>query len=197
MRPPQNSVGLARVAVVTTATTTATMSMATQAPAGGGAMMAMPSAAMMMPTMPQPTGGGCGGPAGPALQANASLGLFSAADNGLAQDEVAIGIDLGGEWVRASVWDADQKRVVALDLDGFGGPLRAVCRRGLEPSTSRPSRPQAGPATHTREPHLGQVVANDLLRRVEFIGKGIRRKKWLLPVDGQFKIGQVANMRAP
>ena len=136
------------------------MSMATQAPAGGGAMMAMPSSAMMMPTMPQPTGGGGGGgPAGPALQANASLGLFSAADNGLAQDEVAIGIDLGGEWVRASVWDADQKRVVALDLDGFGGPLRAVCRRGLEPSTSRPSRPQAGPATHTRGPHLGQVVA--------------------------------------
>ena len=131
------------------------MSMATQAPAGGGAMMAMPSSSAMM--MPQPTGGGGGGgPAGPALQANASLGLFSAADNGLAQDEVAIGIDLGGEWVRASVWDADQKRVVALDLDGFGGPLRAVCRRGLEPSTSRP---QAGPATHTREPHLGQVVA--------------------------------------
>ena len=111
--------------------------MATQAPAGGGAMMAMPSSSAMM--MPQPTGGGGGGgPAGPALQANASLGLFSAADNGLAQDEVAIGIDLGGEWVRASVWDADQKRVVALDLDGFGGPLRAVCHRGLEPSTADP-----------------------------------------------------------
>ena len=140
MRPPQNSVGLARVAVVTTATTTATMSMATQAPAGGGAMMAMPSAAMMMPTMPQPTGGGGGGPAGPALQANASLGLFSAADNGLAQDEVAIGIDLGGEWVRASVWDAEQKRVVALDLDGFGGPLRAVV------AFPRPSAPVVGEA---------------------------------------------------
>ena len=110
------------------------MSLATQAPAGGGAvMMAMPSSAMMMPTMPQGT---TAGPAGPAPQANASLGLFASADAGLAQDEVAIGIDLGGEWVRASVWDADQKRVVAIDLDGSGGPLRAVV------AFPRPSAPQ-------------------------------------------------------
>ena len=112
------------------------MAMATQAPAGGGSVMAMPSSAMMMPTMPQATGRG---PAGPAAQANASLGLFSAADAGLALDEVAIGIDLGGEWVRASVWDAEQKRVVALDLDGLGGPLRAVV------AFPRPSAPQHAP----------------------------------------------------
>ena len=42
---------------------------------------------------------------------------------GLAEDEVAIGIDLGGEWVRAAVWDADQKHAVALDPDGFGSGL--------------------------------------------------------------------------
>ena len=105
-----------------------TMAMATQAPAGGGAMMAMaqPAGAMMMPTMPTGAGGGGGGggPAGPAYQGDASLGLFAADEHGLAEDEVAIGIDLGGEWVRAAVWDADQKRAVPLDLDGFGGPLR-------------------------------------------------------------------------
>ena len=104
------------------------MAMATQAPAGGGAMMAMaqPTGAMMMPTMPTGAagGGGGGGPAGPAYQGDASLGLFAADEHGLAEDEVAIGIDLGGEWVRASVWDADQKRALPIDLDGFGGPLR-------------------------------------------------------------------------
>ena len=106
------------------------MAMATQAPAGGGAMMAMaqPAGAMMMPTMPTGAGGGGGGggPAGPAYQGDASLGLFAADEHGLAEDEVAIGIDLGGEWVRAAVWDADQKRAVPLDLDGFGGPLRLI-----------------------------------------------------------------------
>ena len=121
------------------------MAMATQAPAGGGAMMAMaqPTGAMMMPTMPTGAGGGGGGgggPAGPAYQGDASLGLFAADEHGLAEDELAIGIDLGGEWVRASVWDAEQKRVVALDLDGFGGPLRAVV------AFPRPSAPVVGEA---------------------------------------------------
>ena len=88
--------------------------------------MAQPAGAMMMPTMPTGAGGGGGGggPAGPAYQGDASLGLFAADEHGLTEDEVAIGIDLGGEWVRAAVWDADQKRAVPLDLDGFGGPLR-------------------------------------------------------------------------
>ena len=147
--------------------------MATQAPAGGGAMMAMaqPTGAMMMPAMPTGAGGGGGGPAGPAYQGDASLGLFAADEHGLAEDELAIGIDLGGEWVRASVWDAGQKRALPLDLDGFGGPLRLTRTPTLTPNPQPNPHPNPNPDPNPSPDQAGRCERS-------WPSRGPRRPWW-------------------
>lgn len=43
-------------------------------------------------------------------------------------DDIAIGIDVGNDYIRASVWDAKEKKAVALVLDGEGGEGEDGCK---------------------------------------------------------------------
>ena len=105
---------------------------------GGGGAMPMMTVTASMPVMTLPTpnmGGGGGGGATPSNDfappmPSGTDALFAADAYG--PDDIAIGIEIGAEWVRASVWDAERQKPVALALgdvnddDTEPQPLRSV-----------------------------------------------------------------------